>query len=385
MKNPPLLHSKLPQSGNSIFSEMTALANRHGALNLSQGFPDYAVDPRLVALVAEAMKDGFNQYAPMPGVPALRERIAEKYKSFYGLDVDYQDEITITSGATQAIFDIIGAMVENGDEVIIFEPAYDSYAPSVQLFGGKVVPVQLYAPDFKIDWDEVKAKMSNRTKMIIINNPGNPSGTVWKHEYLLALERLTHGTDIFVLSDEVYEHLVFDGQRHLTVALYPELRMRSFVVASFGKLLHSTGWKLGYCIAPKSLTAEVRKVHQFNVFSANMPMQVAIAKYLDDPDYYGELSVFFQRKRDFVISGLRHSKFNVRPSQGSYFLLLNYGNLSDKEELDYAVELTEKYGVALIPTVAFYHNNIQQKTLRLCFAKKEETLAEAVDILCRVS
>lgn len=385
MYNSPPIRSKLPASGNSIFTEMTNLANDHGAVNVSQGFPDYAVDPRLVALVDEAMQQGFNQYAPMPGLLVLRARIAEKYKDTYGLDVDPHHEITITSGATQAIFSAIAATVRAGDDVIVFEPAYDSYAPTVQLFGGRIVPITVYAPDFRIDWDEVKSKISKRTRLIIVNNPGNPSCRVWQHEDLLELEKLTRDTGILVLSDEVYEHLVFDGRQHQTAARYPELRSRSFVVASFGKLLHTTGWKLGYCVAPKQLTDELRKVHQYNVFSVNTPMQMAVAQYLDDPNYYGGLSAFFQKKRDWVVERLQRSKFGVLPCEGSYFLLLDYGALSEKAELDYAIELTEEYGVTLIPVAAFYGDNVQQNILRLCFAKREETLASAVEILCSVS
>lgn len=381
MTKKTIFASKLPYTANSIFSEMSALAQKHQAVNLSQGFPDYDIDPALADLVDQAIRDGHNQYAPMPGLLSLRERITEKYHSFYRLDVDPQHEVTITAGATQALFTAIATLVHPGDEVIIFEPAYDQYRPSVEVFGGKVIPVCLYAPSFTIDWEEVKSKLTPKTKLIIVNNPGNPSGAIWSKGDMDELAKLVTNTNIYLLSDEVYEHLIYDEEDHYPMLQHPILRGRSFVVASFGKLLHSTGWKIGYIIAPSKLTDEFRKIHQFNVFSVNTPMQDAIAHYLNNPTYYSDLACFFEKKRDFVLEGLADSKFRVHVSKGTYFLLLNYGALSEKNELDYAVELTQQHGVALIPISAFYGGDVQQKTLRLCFAKKEETLSHAIQII----
>ncbi len=374
-------NSKLPQQGVNIFSKMSALAQKHQAINLAQGFPDFPVDPKLVDLVTSAMHHQANQYAPMPGLSLLRERIAEKYRSFYQINIDPEKEITITNGATQAIFTTIATLIHPGDEVIIFEPAYDCYRPTVELFGGKVVEIALAAPHFAVDWHEVADCVTDRTRLIIINNPGNPSCTVWTKEDLLQLQQIVVQHELFVLSDEVYEHLIYDEKQHQSAVLFEDLRAHSFVIASFGKLLHCTGWKLGYTIAPATLTAEFRKVHQQNVFSVNTPMQHAIAKYLDNPDYYQELSQFMQKKRDVVIEGLASSRFEIVPSSGTYFLLLNYSAISNQSEMDFALHLIEKYGIALIPLAPFYQNAKEQQTLRLCFAKKEETLLRAIQIL----
>lgn len=373
--------SKLPQQGTNIFSQMTSLAQKHQAINLAQGFPDYPVDSKLLDLVSSAMHQQANQYAPMPGIPLLRQRIAEKYQSFYNIHVDPESEITITNGATQGIFTTIATIIHPGDEVIIFEPAYDCYRPTVELFGGKVIAVQLSAPDFSIDWQQVADLVSDRTRMIIINNPGNPSCVAWTTDDLLQLQTIVVRNGLFVLSDEVYEHLIYDEKQHQSAVLFSDLRAHSFVVASFGKLLHCTGWKLGYVIAPLALTAEFRKIHQQNVFSVNTPMQHAIAKYLDNPDYYQELSQFMQKKRDVVMEGLASSRFEIVPSSGTYFLLLNYSAISNQSEMDFALHLIEKYGVALIPLAPFYNNGMEQQTLRLCFAKKDETLERAIQIL----
>ncbi len=373
--------SKLPNTGGSIFSEMSALAQKHQAINLSQGFPDYTIDSKLINLVNKAMHDGANQYAPMPGLPALRQRIAEKYQSFYDVKVDAENEITITSGATQAIFTTIATIIRPGDEVIIFEPAYDCYRPTVELFGGKVVPVSLYAPSFQIDWNTVEQLITERTRLIIINNPGNPSCTTLSSDNLFQLQRIATENELFVLSDEVYEHLIYDEHKHQSALLFEELRQRSFVIASFGKLLHCTGWKMGYVVAPQKLTTEFRKVHQQNVFSVSTPMQHAIANYLDDASYYNKLSQFMQRKRDLVLEGLRHSRFNMQPSAGTYFLLLDYSLISEKSEKDFALELIEQHGVALIPLSPFYNERTEQKMLRLCFAKEDDTLNKAIKIL----
>lgn len=376
--------SKLPQQGTNIFSKMSALAQEHQAINLAQGFPDFEIDPKLIDLTSLAMCQQANQYAPMPGLPLLRERIAEKYQQFYLTTVDPESEITITNGATQAIFTTIATIIKPGDEVIIFEPAYDCYRPTVELFGGTVVPIILYAPDFGIDWQQVAAHATDRTRMIIINNPGNPSCTAWTTDDLLLLQNIAVRHQLFVLSDEVYEHLIYDAKKHQSALLFDALRACSFVIASFGKLLHCTGWKLGYVIAPKELTTEFRKVHQQNVFSVNTPMQHAIAGYLDKPDYYAELSAFMQTKRDRVVDGLASSRFQIIPSAATYFLLLNYKEISNIAEMNFALELIKKHGVALIPIAPFYHTSTEQQMLRLCFAKKDNTLDRALQLLNKV-
>lgn len=379
MKN--AFSSKLPQTAVSIFSQMTALSNTYGAVNLSQGFPDFPADPELINLVTEYMRQGFNQYAPMQGIMALRQTIADKQEYLYRVQVNPETEITITSGGTQALFTAIGTVVYPGDEVIIFEPAYDSYKPSVEVFGGKVIPIRLQAPAFKIDWNEVEDLISDKTRLIIINNPNNPTATVLTQEDLAALERLIADRNIYVLSDEVYEHIVYDGRVHQSIIQYPGLRDKSFIVASFGKLLHTTGWKLGYIIAPPLLTAEFRKIHQFNVFSSNTPMQYAVARYLEQQERYLNLSSFFEKKRDQLITGLKETRFNVLPSQGTYFLLVDYSSISDQNELSFAQYLTKEYKVAMVPVSAFYSGAYNQHLLRICFAKKEGTLASAVKYL----
>ncbi len=380
----PFLDSKLPATSVSVFSQMSALAEQHQALNLSQGFPNYPASAELIALVNRYMEKGFNQYAPMPGCMPLREQIAEKVSDVYGLAVDPETDITITAGGTQALFTVIATLVRPGDEVIIFEPAYDSYRPTVELFGGKVVPIRLLAPDFSIDWQQVQAAITDKTKLIIVNNPSNPAAKVLDRDDLTQLETILRNTAIFLLSDEVYEHLVFDGRKHQSAMSYPALRERSFVVASFGKLLHTTGWKLGYVIAPPELSKEFRKVHQFNVFSANTPMQMAIATYLKDSSRYRELSSFFQEKRDFLTEGLRSSRFVVQPSEGTYFLLVDYHAISDRHEMEFAHHLTINHGVATVPVAAFYSEPCEQSLLRLCFAKDTDSLAKAIDLLQKV-
>ncbi|TJZ59854.1 aminotransferase class I/II-fold pyridoxal phosphate-dependent enzyme [Sphingobacterium olei] len=373
--------SKLPETAVSIFSQMTALSNAHGAVNLSQGFPDFPADPELINLVTEYMQQGFNQYAPMPGIMELRQAIANKLEYLYRVQVNPETEITITSGGTQALFTAIGTVVQPGDEVIIFEPAYDSYKPSVELFGGKVIPVRLQTPIFQIDWDEVESLISEKTRLIIINNPNNPTATVLAQEDLLALERLVVDRNIYVLSDEVYEHIIYDERVHQSVIQYPGLRERSFLVASFGKLLHTTGWKLGYIIAPPFLTTEFRKIHQFNVFSSNTPMQYAVARYLEQQGRYLNLSSFFEKKRDLLVMGLQETRFNILPSQGTYFLLVDYSNISDQDELSFAQYITREHRVAMVPVSAFYSKVYNQQLLRICFAKKEATLVSAIQHL----
>ncbi|NQX38642.1 methionine aminotransferase [Pedobacter steynii] len=376
--------SKLPGTGTNIFSVMSKLAEEHKAINLSQGFPDYEADPKLIEYVADAMKQGFNQYAPMTGLPVLRELIAEKMNHLYSADYHPETEVTVTAGGTQAIFTALNAYINAGDEVIIFEPAYDCYAPTIKMLGGLVKPYQLAPPNYEIDWEMVKKLFSANTKMIILNSPQNPTGCVLSEKDIKALIKLTKNTDIMILSDEVYEHIIFDGKKHQSVALYPELRERSFIVASFGKLLHTTGWKLGYCLAPEALMKEFRKVHQFNVFSVNTPMQLGVAKYLKDPQSYLGLSAFFQQKRDLFRSLLAETKFKLLPCNGSYFQCVSYEHLSDEKDVAMAERLIKEYGVASIPVSAFYIRNTDHHVLRFCFAKKQETLEKAVERLVKL-
>ena len=376
--------SKLPGTGTNIFSVMSKLAEEHQAINLSQGFPDYECDPKLIEYVAEAMRQGFNQYAPMTGLAALREVIAEKMNQLYGANYHPETEINVTAGGTQAIFTALSAYIHPGDEVIIFEPAYDAYAPTIKLLGGLVKPYELAPPQYEIDWEMVKKLFSANTKMIILNSPQNPTGCVLSEKDIKALIKLTKNTDIMVLSDEVYEHIIFDGKQHHSVALYPELRERSFIVASFGKLLHTTGWKLGYCLAPEQMMKEFRKIHQFNVFSVNTPMQVGIARYLKDPQSYLGLSALFQQKRDLFRSLLAETKFKLLPCDGSYFQCVSYEHLSDEKDVAIAERLIKEYGVASIPVSAFYIRNTDHHVLRFCFAKKQETLEKAVERLVKL-
>lgn len=373
--------SKLPNRKTSIFSIMSALSAQHEAINLSQGFPDYAVDPKLTKLIYKYMELGFNQYAPMPGDISLRESIRHKYHYLYDLDINSNTEITVTAGATQALFTAIAATVRPGDEVIIFEPAYDSYGVTVELFGGKVIPIRLTSPDFIIDWKEVAQKVNERTRLIIINNPNNPTGRVFSDHDFKQLSDIIKNSNAYLLSDEVYEHLVFDGIQSRTVLQDPVLRERAFVVASFGKLLHATGWKIGYCIANETLTDEFRKVHQFNVFSVHSPTQRAIGEYIENPENYINLPTFFQEKRDYLIAGLRSSRFNINVPQGTYFLNVDYKDISDLPENEFAISLVEQHKIATIPTSAFYSDRFNQHQLRICFAKQESTLEKAIQRL----
>lgn len=379
-----LINSKLPTVGTTIFSVMSKLAQEHNAINLSQGFPDYPADPKLIRLVTDAMKNGHNQYAPMPGLMSLRELIAEKTANFYQANYNPDTEITITAGGTQAIFTALAAVINPGDEVIIFEPAYDCYSPTVKLFGGLVKPFELHAPDYKIDWEMVKKLFTANTKMIILNSPQNPTGSILSKADIEALIKLTKNTDVMILSDEVYEHLVFDGAQHQSVALYPELRERSFVVASFGKLLHTTGWKLGYCLAPAKLMNEFRKVHQFNVFSVNTPMQVAIGNYLKSENVYTELPQFFQQKRDFFRKLLNETRFKLLPCKGAYFQCVSFAEISEEKDTDMAIRLIKDFGVASVPVSAFYTKGTDNKVLRFCFAKEQDTLEKAVERLIKI-
>lgn len=373
--------SKLPHVGTTIFTVMAELSNSYNAINLAQGFPNFKTDPKLIAFVNEAMENGHNQYAPMAGVLDLRLAITQKFEELYKTTYHPEKEITITAGATQAIFTIISAFIRPKDEVIIFKPAYDCYQPAIEVNGGKVISIPLSAPDYKVDWALVKSKISPNTKMILINSPHNPSGSVWSKKDMLQLDRLTQNTSIIVLSDEVYEHLVFDNVKHQSVCLFEGLKSRSFITASFGKTFHSTGWKVGYCCAPEELMKEYRKVHQFNVFSVNHPAQKGIANYMKDSSTYIHLSQFFQQKRDLFLSLLENSKFKFTPSKGTYFQLLNYGNISNENDIDFAKRLTKDNGIASIPLSVFQENNRDDKMLRFCFAKTDETLIKAAEIL----
>ena len=378
------IQSKLPGVGTTIFSVMSKLAAEHNAINLSQGFPDYACDPKLTELVSKAMKDGFNQYAPMAGNTFLKEVIAHKVEKLYNVAYNLDTEITITAGGTQAIFTALAAIINPGDEVIIFEPAYDSYAPTIKLLGGQVKIHELAPPDYHIDWDMVKKLFTSNTRMIILNSPQNPTGSILSEEDMKSLIKLISGTDILILSDEVYEHLIYDGQKHQSVMLFPELRERSFVVASFGKLLHATGWKLGYCIAPEMLTKEFRKVHQFNVFSVNSPMQQAIAEYLNEPDNYNGIAGFFEKKRDYFRKLMTDTRFELLPCKGSYFQCASYNAISDEKDTDFSRRLITEFGVATIPVSAFYQKATDHKIIRFCFSKEDLTLELAAEKLRNV-
>lgn len=376
--------SKLPNTGTSIFSVMSALATKHNALNLSQGFPNFESDQKLIDLVSHAMNSGYNQYAPMPGSMALRTAIANKMESLYNASYHPESEITITAGATQAIFTIISSFIRTDDEVIIFRPAYDCYEPAITLQGGKTIGIQLKAPNYKVDWEEVKHKITSKTKMIIINTPQNPSGTLFSKEDMLKLQGLLKGTDIILLSDEVYEHIIFDGEQHQSACLFPDLKSRTFIVASFGKTFHNTGWKIGYCCAPKALMEEFQKVHQFNVFSVNHPMQQGLAEYLHEPKHYLELSSFYERKRDLFLSLIKDSRFLFTPAKGTYFQVLDYSKITPENDVEFAKRLTKEHHIAAIPLSVFNEDGLDQKVLRFCFAKTDDTLKKAADILNRI-
>ena len=378
------IKSKLPKVSTTIFTVMSKMANQYDAINLSQGFPNFEASPTLINLVSRAMQKGYNQYAPMPGLLSLREVIAEKINSLYGSEYHPETEVTVTSGATQAIFTIISAFVNPGDEVIILKPAYDSYEPSIELFGGTVVPIQLSAPDFKVDWQEFASKISSKTKMVIINTPHNPSGTVLAKEDMLQLEKLLKDTDIILLSDEVYEHITFDGQQHQSATLFPGLAERAFITASFGKTFHTTGWKMGYCLAPATLMNEFRKVHQFNVFCSNHPIQYALTEYLKTPENYLSLPQFYQEKRDLFLSLLKDSRFTFTPAAGTYFQLLDYSEITDEGDVAFAERLTKEYKIASIPVSVFNLDQQDDNVLRFCFAKTNDTLKRAVEILCGI-
>lgn len=376
--------SKMSGVGTSIFAVMSKKAVDHKAINLSQGFPNFPVAEDLVSLIHDKMQAGYNQYAPMPGVPALLDSITEKVAYLHGAEYDAQSEITVTAGATQALFTAISAFVKEDDEVIVFEPAYDSYAPAIRLNGGIVKHVPLKLPDYHIDWDEVAQLVSRRTRMIILNSPHNPTGAVLSQDDIDRLNKLTKNSEIIILSDEVYEHIIFDDKKHLSVLSCPDLGERSIVVASFGKTFHATGWKMGYVTAPANLMKEFRKVHQFNVFCVNTPIQYALAEYLKKPSHYEGLGAFYQQKRDFFLDSIKGSSFKPIPSYGTYFQLLDYSAISDKSEMDFADWLIEEHKVAGIPVSAFYNNQQDNKILRFCFAKTEDTLSQAAQALCKL-
>lgn len=379
------LQSKFPDLGLTIFSRMSALAQETGAINLSQGFPDFAVDADLQAGVTQAMAAGHNQYAPMPGLPALRAAIAAKFASAYGLAVDANSEITVTAGATQALYTAIAAVLRAGDEALILEPAYDSYAPAIVAQGALPVRVALTPPNFTVDWDAVAAAITPRTRLIIVNNPNNPATSVFSRADLDALAAIAERHDLLVLSDEVYEHLVFDGRQHASVLSHAGLRTRSFAVYSFGKTFHATGWKIGYCVAAPELTTEFRKLHQYLVFSVSTPMQAALAEHLAEPAHWQGLAGFYQAKRDRLAPGLEAAGFRLLPSAGTYFQLADYRAIrSDLGELAFAEWLTREYGVASIPVSAFYADGRDHGLVRFCFAKREDTLDAALARLAKL-
>lgn len=378
------INSKLPNVTTTIFTEMSVLAQQHNAINLGQGFPDFSMNPQLTSLVTAAMEQDHNQYVHMNGLPALRERLAEKVKKLYNNEVSANDEITVTPGGTYAIYTAFTSILNKADEVIIFEPAYDSYIPNIEINGAVAIPVSLQYPDYSIDWDLVKEKISTRTKAIIINSPHNPTGALLSEADMLQLSKLVEGTGIFIISDEVYEHLVFDDKKHISVLQFPELYKRSFVCFSFGKTYHCTGWKMGYCIAPPALMQEFRKVHQFNCFTCNSPLQYALAEFLEQEKEYLDLGKFIGSKRDYFLEAMKATPFKPLPSYGSYFQLYSYSGISDEKEKDFAIRLIKEYGVATIPVSAFYQSKQENKVLRFCFAKKEITLAEAAKRLIHV-
>lgn len=378
------IKSKLPKVGVTIFTQMTKLANEHGAINLSQGFPDFNVDTELIDLVAKYMREGNNQYAPMQGVMALRERIAAKVREVYGAAYDPSEEITVTSGGTEALFAAITAVVNRGDEVIVFEPAYDSYVPTIELCGGTPVYCPLRYPGYSIDWDMVNDSITSKTRLIILNSPHNPTGSVLSVEDIDALIKIISKTGISIVSDEVYEHIIFDGLRHESMARYPELAQHSFVISSFGKTYHTTGWKIGYCVAPAALSVEFRKIHQYLTFASNTPMQLAYAAFMERKDSYCSLPNFYQTKRDLFLSLVKGSRFNIVPSSGTYFQMLDYSNITDEPDEQFARRMTVEHGVAAIPPSVFYHDKTDNRVMRFCFAKKEETLKKAAERLCAI-
>lgn len=384
MTTPFTLSSKLPGVGTTIFTVMSKLASDLDAINLSQGFPDFDCDPAIVDAVAQHMRAGRNQYAPMQGVPALRQAIAAKYETFHARRYDADTEVTVTSGGTEAIFNAVTAVLRQGEEALVFEPCYDSYVPAIELAGGVPVVVSLQLPDYRIDWDAVRQSVSERTRVIILNTPHNPTGSILTAADVAELESIVAGTSMVIVSDEVYEHLIFDGAQHESMARHPELAARSFIIGSFGKTYHVTGWKIGYAVAPAALTAEFRKVHQFVTFSTNTPIQYAIADVLATQAGLRELGPFFQAKRDLFLRLMEGSRFRALPCRGSYFQLMDYSDISRGDDADFAVWLTKEHGVASIPTSSFLYRSKAPRVVRFCFAKKDETLERAAERLRRV-
>jgi methionine aminotransferase len=376
--------SKLPQTGTSVFAVMSGMAKELNAVNLSQGFPDFPISEELIDRVHYYMQQGFNQYAPMPGVAELRQAISKMFVLNHDASYNPETEITITAGATQGLYTAISAFVKPGDEVIIFEPSYDSYAPAVEVNRGTTKYSKLLFPDFSINWNELPKLITHNTRMIVINSPQNPTGSVLSEDDMQRLEKLTRGTDIIVLSDEVYEHLIFEGIQHQSVCRFPELASRSLLIGSFGKTFHATGWKTGFVLGPENLMKEYRKVHQFVVFAANTPIQHAIADYLAEPENYLSLGAFYQKKRDYFVNAVKKSRFKIVPCFGTYFQLLDYSAISDESEMDFATRLIKEKGIAGIPVSPFYQKKDDNKVLRFCFAKEEETLKKAGGILCGI-
>lgn len=376
--------SKLPGTGTTIFTVMSSLAAEHRAVNLGQGFPDFQMNEGLIARVNEAMQNGFNQYVHMNGYMPLRETLAEKMEYLYGARINPDTEITITPGGTYAIYTALTSVLQPGDEVIVFQPGYDSYIPNVVINGATPVLIPLRYPDYSIDWELVRKAVTPRTRMIMLNSPHNPTGAILREADIAALRNIVKGTDILILSDEVYEHVIFDGLPHQSMLRYPDLLERSFVCFSFGKIYHCTGWKIGYCVAPAAAMTEFRKVHQFNCFSTDSPKQVALATFLKQKDEYEQLGSFVQQKRDYFLQLMKDTKFKMHNSYGSYFILGSYGHFSDEPERDLAIRITREYGVASIPVSAFYHIPTDNRVLRFCFCKKEETLEKAVERLIKI-
>lgn len=378
------IKSKLPEVGTTIFTVMSSLANEHQAVNLGQGFPDFSMSNELIDLVEEAMRSGHNQYVHVNGYAPLRQALAEKIEFLYEAKINPDTQITITPGGTYAIYTAVTAVLQPGDEVIVFEPAYDSYLPNIQINGAVPVLIDLEFPDYHINWNKVRQKITSRTRMIMLNSPHNPTGAVLREEDIRKLRDIVQGTDIFILSDEVYEHLIYDNVPHQSMLRYPDLMERSFVCFSFGKIYHCTGWKLGYCVAAPEHMKEFRKVHQFNCFSCHTPSQVALAKFLQQKDPYLSLSPFFQKKRDYFEQLMRETKFTPLPSFGSYFQCYQYERISDESDKDFAIRMTKEYKVASIPVSAFYQSGKDDKVIRFCFAKKDETLERAVERLLKI-
>lgn len=377
-------NSKLPDLPTSIFTKMTQLAREYNAINISQGFPNFDPDPELLNLVNKALLSGYNQYAPMGGIYSLREIISEKIETLYGATYNPASEITVTVGATQAIYTAIAAFIWPGDEVIVIKPAYDCYEPAIKANGGRAVLIQLEGKDYKLNWDNFRANLNEKTRMVILNTPHNPSGNVFTHEEMLQLQDCLKNTNTILLSDEVYEHIVFNGSFHNSVSKYPDLYQRSLVCSSFGKTFHATGWKMGYCAAPHELMKEFLKIHEFNVFCVNHPFQKALAEYLKTPEHYLSLGNFYQEKRDLVTEAISNSRFIYTPSEGTYFQLLDYSNISDESDVDFAIRLVKEYRLACIPISVFNKDLVDNQQIRICFAKTTDTLLRATEILNRL-